>query len=76
MLTRPYTDLLIEGIHELRIDLTGDQIRILYFFCYQDFIILTNVIQKNTDKMQGSCQCTPDCSTERSLQRNIILKLN
>lgn len=31
-LPRPYSDLLEDGIHELRIKLSGDQIRILYFF--------------------------------------------
>ncbi|MCK5718988.1 MAG: type II toxin-antitoxin system RelE/ParE family toxin [Thiomargarita sp.] len=30
-LPRPYADLLRDGIHELRIKLTGDQHRILYF---------------------------------------------
>ena len=50
-LPRPYADLLIEGIHELRIKLSGSQIRILYFFCYKDYIILTNQFVKNTDKV-------------------------
>jgi hypothetical protein len=31
-LTRPYADLLEDGIHELRIKLTSRQVRILYFF--------------------------------------------
>ena len=31
-LSRPYADLLEDGIHELRIKLSGEQIRILYFF--------------------------------------------
>jgi hypothetical protein len=31
-LPRPYADLLEDGIHELRIKLSGDQIRFLYFF--------------------------------------------
>ncbi len=30
-LPRPYVDLLEDGIHELRIKISGDQIRILYF---------------------------------------------
>jgi len=30
-LPRPYADLLDDGIHELRIKISGDQIRILYF---------------------------------------------
>ena len=50
-LPRPYADLLGNGIHELRIKLTGDQIRILYFFCYEDYIVLTNYFVKTTDKV-------------------------
>ena len=50
-LPRSYADLLIDGIHELRIKLSGSQIRILYFFCYKDYIILTNQFVKNTDKV-------------------------
>lgn len=30
-LPRPYADILRDGIHELRIKLSGDQVRILYF---------------------------------------------
>jgi len=50
-LPRPYADLLEDGIHELRIKLSGDQIRVLYFFCYKDFIILTHAFNKTTDKV-------------------------
>jgi phage-related protein len=53
-LHRPYADLLEDGIHELRIKLTGEQVRILYFFCYKDIIILTNVFEKHTDKVPKS----------------------
>ena len=53
-LHRPYADLLEDGIHELRIKLTGDQVRILYFFCYKNIIILTNVFEKHTDKVPKS----------------------
>ena len=53
-LPRPYADLLEDGIHELRIKLTGEQVRILYFFCYKDIIILTNVFEKHTDKVPKS----------------------
>jgi len=45
-LPRPYADILTEGIHELRIKLSGDQVRILYFFCYREFIVLSHVITK------------------------------
>ncbi|MFH1985412.1 MAG: type II toxin-antitoxin system RelE/ParE family toxin [Pseudomonadota bacterium] len=50
-LPRPYADILREGIHELRIKLSGDQVRLLYFFCYQRFIILYHAFVKNTDRV-------------------------
>jgi len=50
-LPRPYADLLEDGIHELRIKITGEQIRVLYFFCYRDFIVLTHSFIKSTDKV-------------------------
>ncbi|MEK7434544.1 MAG: type II toxin-antitoxin system RelE/ParE family toxin [Cyanobacteriota bacterium] len=51
LLPRPYADLLEDGIHELRIKISGSQERILYFFCYQNFIILTHNFTKNTNKV-------------------------
>jgi phage-related protein len=53
-LPRPYADLLKDGIHELRIKLTGTQVRFLYFFCYRDIIVLTNVFEKHTDTIPES----------------------
>jgi phage-related protein len=53
-LPRPYADLLEDGIHELRIKLKGSQVRILYFFCYRNIIVLTNVFEKHTDTVPGS----------------------
>jgi phage-related protein len=53
-LHRPYADLLEDGIHELRIKMTGKQVRVLYFFCYKNIIILTNVFEKHTDKVPKS----------------------
>ena len=50
-LPRPYADYLDDGIYELRIKLSGNQIRILYFFCYKEFIILSNQFRKNTGKV-------------------------
>ena len=47
-------DLLQDGIHELRIKLSGVQVRILYFFCYKDIIILTNIFDKHTDRVPKS----------------------
>ena len=46
-LPRPYADLLTDGIHELRIKLSGDQVRALYFFSYREFIVLTHAFIKN-----------------------------
>ncbi|WP_460057642.1 type II toxin-antitoxin system RelE/ParE family toxin [Spirochaeta dissipatitropha] len=42
ILPRPYADLLRNEIHELRVKLSGSQVRILYFFCFEDFIVLTH----------------------------------
>jgi len=53
-LPRPFADLLEDGIHELRIKLSGDQIRILYFFCYKNVIVLTHAFPKTTDKVPKS----------------------
>jgi hypothetical protein len=53
-LPRPYADILEEGIHELRVKLSGNQVRILYFFCFREFIILTNVLIKTTDRVPPS----------------------
>lgn len=50
-LPRPYADFLAEGIHELRIKLSGEQVRIFYFFCFKDFIVLTHTHKKHTDKI-------------------------
>ena len=38
-LPRPYADLLKDGIHELRIKLSGDQIKVLYFFAIKILMV-------------------------------------
>jgi len=50
-LPRPYADLLYDGIHELRLTLSGSQVRVLYFFCYRKFIILYYAFLKNTQRV-------------------------
>jgi len=50
-LPRPYADLLEDGIHELRCKLSGEQIRILYFFCFGDFIVLTIAFKKTSARV-------------------------
>ena len=50
-LTRPFSDFLVDGIHELRIQLSGEATRTLYFFSYKDYIILTHTFIKRSDKV-------------------------
>jgi phage-related protein len=50
-LPRPYADYIVNEIYELRVKLSGDETRTLYFFCYENFIVLTNIFQKTTDKI-------------------------
>lgn len=50
-LPRPYPDLLENGIHELRINLSGKQVRILYFFIFQACIIVTHAFIKKTSSV-------------------------
>ncbi len=59
---RPYADYLRDGIYELRLKLSGDNERILYFFCFKDFIVLTHQPTKHTKKV-------PDGDIEIALQR-------
>jgi phage-related protein len=51
LLPRPYADLLRDGIHELRIKIPSSQIRILYFFVFEDRIVLTHPFYKNAAKV-------------------------
>ena len=51
ILPRPYADVLYDGIHELRFTLSQTKVRVLYFFCYQKFIVLYYVFFKNTQKV-------------------------
>lgn len=50
-LPRPYADILHDGIHELRIKLSGDQVRLLYFFCYRKFIVLYYAFVKTESRV-------------------------
>ena len=47
-LPRPFADLLEDGIHELRVKLSGEQTRVLYFFVFQERIILTHSFTKKS----------------------------
>ena len=50
-LSRPYADILYDGIHELRITLSGDPVRFLYFFCFKNYIIFYQAFWKHTDRV-------------------------
>ena len=50
-LPRPYADYLRDGIYELRIKLSGEETRTLYFFCYEFYIVLTHSFIKTSKKI-------------------------
>ncbi|MCL2039321.1 MAG: type II toxin-antitoxin system RelE/ParE family toxin [Bacteroidetes bacterium] len=50
-LRRPQCDYLGDDIYELRIKLSGDNTRTLYFFCYENYIVLTHTFIKKTEKV-------------------------
>ena len=50
-LPRPYADVLRDGVHELRVKLSGEPIRLLYFFCYERFIVFYAVLRKHADRV-------------------------
>lgn len=51
LLPRPYADILRDGIHELRIKVGGGQYRVLYFFVFENNIVLTHPFLKNTKRV-------------------------
>lgn len=53
-LPRPYADYLRDGIYELRVKLSGDETRTLYFFCFETYIVLTHSFIKTTQEIPDS----------------------
>ncbi len=51
LLPRPYADILRDGIHELRIKVSSNQVRILYFFVFERRIVLTHPFYKKVSKV-------------------------
>lgn len=49
-LRMPYSEFLVDGIFELRIQAMGNAIRVLYFFFYEKRIVLTHGFYKKTKK--------------------------
>lgn len=50
------------GIYELRVRYASDEIRVLYYFCHKEYIVLTNAFRKTTSK-------TPPREIEKALIR-------
>ena len=50
-LHRPYTDLLEDGIHELRTKVSSLRYRVLYFFWQRDRIVISHGITKTTKRV-------------------------
>jgi hypothetical protein len=53
-LPRPYADYLEDGIHELRIRLSGHRVRILYFFVFKRYIILSHAFAKTVSRVPAA----------------------
>lgn len=68
-LPRPYADLLDDGVHELRLKLSGDQVRLLYFFCYRKFIVLYHAFVKNSARVPEKFVRTVAAYRRNLLQR-------
>lgn len=47
-LRRPYVDALQEGLYELRIIFSGNQIRVIYAYMFSDYIVLLHGLIKKT----------------------------
>lgn len=60
-LHRPYSGFLHDGIHELRFRLGKRYIRILYFFVFGNYIVLSRGFKKKTDR-------TPDLFVEQAYE--------
>ncbi|MFH1127923.1 MAG: type II toxin-antitoxin system RelE/ParE family toxin [Candidatus Omnitrophota bacterium] len=50
-LRRPYVDTLEEGLYELRVILSGNQVRVIYTYMFKDYIVLLHGIIKKTKEI-------------------------
>ena len=48
---RPQADYLRDGIYELRLKLKEKNLRTLYFFCFENYIVLTHAFFKKTKRV-------------------------
>ena len=76
VLPRPYADFLEDDIHELRVKVSSKQVRVLYFFCYKDYIVLTHHFIKTTDKVPKSEIKKAKLYQANFLKRHTLKKLN
>lgn len=75
-LPRPYADILRDGIHELRVKMSGNQYRMLYFFCYETYIVITHNFIKTTQRVPEEQVNMAIKCREDFLRRNTIQKLD
>ena len=50
-LRRPYIDSLEEGLYELRVIFSGNQVRVIYAYMFKDYIVLLHGIIKKTKEV-------------------------
>lgn len=50
-LRRPYVDNLREGLYELRVLFSGNQVRVIYAYMFKDYIVLLHGIIKKTKEV-------------------------
>lgn len=48
-LRRPYVDSLEDGLYELRVIFSGNQVRVIYAYMFKDYIVLLHGIIKKTN---------------------------
>ena len=68
-MVRPHAAFLKEGIYELRLQGTEGAIRVLYFFFYKQYVVLTHAFKKETDAV-------PEREVEITLARKILFLTN
>ena len=50
-LRRPYVDALQDGLYELRVIFSGNQVRVIYAYMFKDYIVLLHSIIKKTKEV-------------------------
>ncbi len=50
-LRRPYVDTLEEGLYEIRVIFSGNQVRVIYAYMFKDYIVLLHGIIKKTKEV-------------------------